>query len=154
MITATVTSPTPVERAWIGELVDATDPCRYLFTVLNLPDGGARTYYAWTAGGQQVGDDIDHLAAAQGRDVYDWVEFHSRYETRIDRGRHYVLSVDLRPLYEDLRHGVPGADVDRRAGLGGFAAYMVAAGAQPGHHIDPDRRVPWIGFGPRLLGTR
>ena len=153
-VTLTTTSPAPVEQAWIGEILDAADPHRYLFTVINLTNGGARTYHAWTGGGQQLGDDIDHLAAAQGRDVYDWVEFMSRYQTRIDRGRHYVLSVDLRPLYGDLRNGVPGADMERRAGLNRFADAMVAAGAQPGHHVDPTRRLPWLGFGPQLLATR
>lgn len=150
-ILATTPGHTPTERAWIGEILDATDPCRYLLTVINHPGGGARTYHAWTADGPQVGDDIDQLAAGQGRDVYDWVEFMSRYQTRIDRGRHYVLSVDLRPLYDDLRRGVPGADTVRRAGLDEFAAIVAR---ETGTTVAAARVLPWVGFGPRLLATR
>ncbi|MET9896854.1 hypothetical protein ABZZ47_43150 [Streptomyces sp. NPDC006465] len=58
--------PTSVEKAVADSITADFEPETFLRIVLHRPDGGARIWYAWTAGGHPLGDRIAHGGVAEG----------------------------------------------------------------------------------------
>ncbi|WP_241990552.1 hypothetical protein [Streptomyces sp. AC1-42T] len=64
-------NPTPVEQAVAEGIAAGFDPEMFLWINFRRPDGGVRVWYAWTAGGEPLGDRVDQLATAGGLDAAD-----------------------------------------------------------------------------------
>ncbi|MBL8927066.1 MAG: hypothetical protein JNM77_12625 [Pseudonocardia sp.] len=144
MITATSTRTDArrIQQAAAAEWADEFGPRRLLDFRFPMPDGGIRTLWGWTAGGEPLGDRID--ADVIGRlDAADWLAAlgRSHVDTQ-ERGRNTVLVYDL-AVVADLvkadRIPTPWSDDDQcRRGLAEF-----------GHGLGA-----WVGVGPRLLARR
>jgi hypothetical protein len=135
--------PTPVEQAAVEGIADMFEPETFLTITFHRPDGGARVWYAWTDGGRPLGDRIDTLAAASGMDGADWLDLSIRHARDSERGRIAIQAHPLRPVLGDVEGGIraPGEFRDR---LGRGLSQL---GRSPA-------RMPWLGFGPKLVTTR
>lgn len=142
-------NPTPVEKAAVDGILDNFAPETFLWIVFHRPDGGARIWYAWTEGGQPLGEQVDQHALAAGLDAADWLHIGDRHCEHSTRGRIDIQAYALRPVLADIRSGVRGPD-DRRDGIRRFIAYAAAETGQT-----PRPGVPrWLGMGPTLLARR
>lgn len=141
--------PTPVEKAAVDGILDGFEPESFLWIVFHRPDGGARVWYAWTEGGQPLGNQVDARALAAGLDGVDWLHIGDRHCQHTSRGRIAVQAYALRPVLADVQAGVRGPD-DRRDGL---LRVIACAAARTGQTPRPG--VPrWLGMGPALLGRK
>lgn len=142
--------PTPVEQAAVDGIVGDFPPETFLWIVFHRPDGGARVWYAWTAGGHPLGDDIDRRALAAPLDAADWLYFMGRHVERRTRGRIQIDAHPLRPILADLQAGVRAPD-DERAKV----RRMVEVAADlTGQECPPPRPIRWVGVGPDLLARK
>ncbi|MEU9611837.1 hypothetical protein AB0D56_09830 [Streptomyces sp. NPDC048209] len=142
-------NPTPVEKAAVEGIADGFDPETFLWITFHRPDGGARVWYAWTAGGAPLGDQIDDQALASGFDAADWLHIGDRHSQRTNRGRIEIQAYALRPIQADIRSGVRGSE-DRRAAI---IRFIDRAAAEVGQTPRPG--CPrWLGVGPALLARR
>lgn len=142
-------NPTPVEKAAVDGILDNFAPETFLWIVFHRPDGGARIWYAWTEGGQPLGEQVDQHALAAGLDAADWLHIGDRHCEHSTRGRIDIQAYALRPVLADIRSGVRGPD-DRRDGIRRFIACAAAETGQA-----PRPGVPrWLGMGPTLLARR
>lgn len=114
-----------------------------IWITFRRPDG-ARTWYAWTGGGERLGDAVDRAAEARGLDAADWLHILDRHADYISDGHAEARAYPLRRVLADITAGVRGPEQLReqlarvlRASLGRQAA----AAAPP----------PWCGTGPALL---
>jgi hypothetical protein len=138
--------PTPVERAAADGIAAGFPPETFLWIEFHRPDGGARIWYAWTAGGQPLGDRVDHLALAAGLDATDWLHIGDRHCAHSTRGRIAIQAYPLRPVLADVQGGVRGP-LDRREAL---RRVITCAADMTGQ--TPRAAAPgWLGFGPALL---
>lgn len=142
--------PTPVERATVDDILSHYQPETFLWVVFHRSDGSARDWYAWTAGGQPVGDYVDRCALGSGLDAADWLHIVDRHCLHSTRGRIAIQAYPLPPILADVVGGIRGPERWRTAlrQLGG----SMATGRQV-----PSAAVPrWLGVGPALLtgGTR
>lgn len=140
--------PTPVEKAAVEGIADMFEPETFLQIIFYRPDGGARCWYAWTAGGPALGDQADQLALASGMDAADWFAITSRYGTEHTRGRIHATAHPLRPVLADIRAG-RGDDGDWRPKLDALVRDYRGETRQPAP--DPARFPRWMGVGPRLV---
>lgn len=131
--------PAPVEKAAVEGIADNYEPETLLVIEFRRPDGGARVWYAWTAGGQTLGDQIDTHAAAAGLDAADWIEIAERHREQSNRGRIQIQAYPLRPVLADVQGGMRAAD--------GFRQRFTAAV----QGIRPGAALRWLGFGPKRV---
>ncbi|MFE4829933.1 hypothetical protein [Streptomyces sp. NPDC056672] len=107
---------TPVEKAVADGIADGFDPETFLWLNFRRPDGGSRIWYAWTTGGQSLGDRIDQLAMAAGCDAADWLHIADRHEQTTARGRVDIKAYALRPVLAGVQTGVRSPE-ERREGV-------------------------------------
>lgn len=144
--------PTPVEKAVVDGILDDFEPETYLSFVFNRPDGGARTWDAWTTGGQPLGDSIDQHAMAADLDAVDWFHIADRHGQHGTRGCVEITAYPLRLVLADVQSGVRGPD-DQRVRL--RAAVAEYCGIKGLAVLPADERdLPWLGFGPALRAKR
>lgn len=146
---AVPTDPTPVELAVIDGIVGGYDPETFLWIVFRRPDGGARIWYAWTAGGEPLGDQVDREALAAGYDCADWLHIGRRHVTQQSRGRVTIDAYPLRLVQGDVRCGLRAPEVERdkvRLMLGAAATGNFDGFAPPVSNL-----VRWMGVGPALV---
>ncbi|MCX5434740.1 hypothetical protein OHU11_41920 (plasmid) [Streptomyces sp. NBC_00257] len=137
---------TPVEKAVADGIAAGFEPETFLWLNFRRPDGGSRIWYAWTAGGQPLGDRIDQLAMAAGCDAADWLHITDRHEQTTARGRGDNKAYALRPVLADVQTGVRSPE-ERREGL---RRVLLKAGEVTGQ--TPRTLTPrWLGFGPVLV---
>jgi hypothetical protein len=147
MTTATLLTPstdtTPVEKAAVSGIADGFDPETFLWIEFHRPGGGVRIWYAWTAGGTDLGDKIDHAALGNGLDFTDWLHLGDRHCSHSSRGRIKIQAFALRPILGDLLAGERGPQ-ERRDGI---ARLLATAAAETGR--TPRTGIcTWLGFGP------
>ncbi|MFJ4469517.1 hypothetical protein ACIP2X_18765 [Streptomyces sp. NPDC089424] len=141
--------PAPVVRAVLDGITAQHEPETFLWIVLHRPDGGATIRYAWTTGGQALGDHVDRLALAGGLDAADWLHIGHCHCTRSTRGRIAIEAYALRPVLADVENGERSPE-DRRAGLRRVIDSAAAATGQTPRPGCPR----WLGMGPALLNRR
>lgn len=147
MTAATLLAPstdtTPVEKAAVSGIADGFDPETFLWINFHRPDGGIRIWYAWTAGGTDLGDKIDGAGVGHGLDFTDWLHLGDRHCTKSSRGRIEIQAFALRPILGDLQAGERGPQ-ERRDGIDRLLA---VAATETGR--TPRKGVcTWLGFGP------
>jgi hypothetical protein len=144
--------PRPVEKAVVDGIVDTFELETHLWIVFHLPNGGARVYYAWTLGGDTLGDKIDREATARGFDLADWLFIPGRYRTEHVRGKVTTQAYPLRPILADVLNDRRADQNDRARTMGIFdAAADLKGQARPGLS---DFYGPWGGVGPAVLGRQ
>jgi hypothetical protein len=143
---APTSDPTPVEKAAADGIASGCAPETFLCIVFHRPDGGARIWYAWTTGGQPLGDRIDQLALAAGLDATDWLHIGDRHCTHSTRGRIEIQAYPLRPVLADVQGGIRGPQ-ERRERLRRVIACAADMTGQTPRTTTPG----WLGFGPTLL---
>jgi hypothetical protein len=152
--TSIVLTPTgnsrPVEKAVVDGIADDFGPETHLWIVFRTPEGGARVYYAWTAGGQQLGDKIDREAVARGFDLTDWLFVPGRYRTEHVRGRVTTQAYPLRPILADVLNNRRAVENDRARTMGILDAAADLKGQE--RPVLTDFLGPWGGVGPAMLG--
>lgn len=142
-------NPTPVEHAAVDGILNGFDPETFLWIVFHRPDGGARVWYAWTDGGQPLGNQVDDHALAAGLDCADWLHIGDRHCQQSTRGRIDIQAYALRPILTDVQAGVRSPD-DRRTAL---RRLIDCAAEHTGQTPRPG--VPrWLGVGPTLLARK
>ncbi|MEV6404012.1 hypothetical protein AB0M58_13845 [Streptomyces bobili] len=141
--------PAPVEKAVVEGTAADFEPETFLWINFRRPDGGTRIRYAWTTGGDTLGDHIDQLAMAAGLDAADWLHIGDRHQQTHTRGRVEIWAYPLRPVLADVQRDVRSPE-ERREGL---RCLLVKAsevtGQQPGALT-----VRWLGFGPALTSRK
>ncbi|WP_333745706.1 hypothetical protein [Streptomyces sp. IBSBF 2950] len=137
--------PTPVEKAVADGIASGFDPETFLWLTFHRADGGARIWYAWTAGGPALGDRVDQLATAAGYDAADWLHISDRHQLTSTRGRVTIWAYPLRPVLADVQSGVRGPE-DRREGVRRILRKAGEFTGQTPHTLTPR----WLGFGPVL----
>jgi|GEM_PF-3826488 len=136
----------PTMRAVVDGVADGFEPETFLWLTFRRSDGGASIWYAWTGGGQPLGDHIDRLAVAAGCDAADWLHIADRHQQTSTRGRIEIWAYGLRPVLADIQAGVRGSQ-ERREGLGRVLARAAEVTGQRPRILTPR----WLGFGPALL---
>ncbi|WP_405008331.1 hypothetical protein OHV13_33285 [Kitasatospora purpeofusca] len=121
--------PRPAERAFVDGLADDFEPETFLWISLRQPDGGARVFYRWTAGGPELGDRIDRAALAAGLDCSDNFHIANRHLTDIHRGPVRIQAHPLRPIQGDVINGVRAPESER-AGIRRLIHYMALESGQ------------------------
>ncbi|MFJ4988787.1 hypothetical protein ACIP9H_33925 [Streptomyces sp. NPDC088732] len=149
LIVAPSSDPTPVQRAVVDSLLDDHPPETFLWIVFHRADGGARIWYAWTAGGQPLGDRIDQLALGAGLDASDWLHIGDRHAAHSERGRIRVQAYALRPVLADVQAGERSPE-DRREGIRRIIRTAATMTGQTPRTLAPT----WLGFGPVLVNRK
>lgn len=142
--------PTPVEQAAVNGIAGGFPPETFLWIVFYRPDGGARVWYSWTAGGAPLGNAIDRHALAQPLDAADWFHILDRHLERSTRGRIKIDAYPLRPILADLQAGVRAPDEDRAKLL----RVLDLSADMTGQARPAGRPLRWVGVGPDLLNSR
>lgn len=135
----------PAQRAVVAETMDLFDPEMYLSYVFRLPDGGARLWNAWTAGGQPIGDQADTAALARGLDLADWLDVIMRPDEERTHGRVQIHGYRLRTVLAGIlagRREVPKL----REGLVGVLSDL--------GYLQSAALPAWPGVGPRLCAQK
>ena len=141
--------PEPVVKAVVQGIAADFEPEAFLWINFRRPDGGIRIRYAWTTGGEPLGDHIDALAQAVGLDAADWLHIADRHQQTATRGRIEIWAYPLRPVLGDVTSGVRGPE-ERREGLRRLLHRASEVTAQNPHTYTPR----WLGFGPVLTARR
>jgi hypothetical protein len=145
-------NPTPVEKAAADSIVGDFEPETFLWISFHRPDGSVRVWYAWTQGGQPLGDHIDRHAIAAGYDSSDWLHISGRHLTEHHRGRIKTQAHPLRPIEADLRNGVRAPE-SKRDKLRRLLDHARELNGQT--RAEPTTTVPrWLGVGPTLLAKK
>jgi hypothetical protein len=138
-------NPAPVEMAVVDGIAANFGPETFLWINFRRPNNSVRIRYAWTAGGQPLGDRIDQIAMAAGYDAADWLHIADRHEQTTTRGRVEIKAYPLRPVLADVQSGERGPH-ERRERLRRLIHLATGATGQT-----PDTSIPrWLGFGPAL----
>jgi hypothetical protein len=142
--------PTPVEQAAVDGIAAGFPPETFLWVVFYRPDGGARVWYSWTAGGAPLGNTIDRHALDQPLDAADWLHLTGRHVERRTRGRIKIDAHPLRPILGDLQAAVRAPDEERAK-----VRRMVEVAADlTGQERPAPRPIRWVGVGPDLLARK
>lgn len=158
MTTAAPASPTllvptgdakPVEKAAVDSIVEGFEPETFLWIVFHPAEGGAHIWYAWTAGGTDLGDRIDRLALAAGMDGADWLHISDQHCQHTTRGRIAIQAYALRPILADVQNGVRGPE-ERREDLRRLLRKASEVTGQTPNTLTPR----WLGVGPTLLNRK
>lgn len=148
-VLAPTNDATAVEKAVVYDLADGSEPETFLQINFHRPIGGVRIRYAWTSGGQPLGDHIDQIALAKGLDAADWLHIGNRHQQTSTRGRIEIWTYTLRPVLADVVGGDRSPE-ERREGLRRVVRAASRATGQPFRTLTPR----WLGFGPVLLAGR
>jgi hypothetical protein len=141
--------PRPIEKAAADSIAATFEPETFLWINFHRPNGGVRIWYAWTTGGEPLGNETDHAALTRGLDAADWLHIGDRHCQHTTRGRIDIQAYPLRPVLADIQAGVRSPK-DRRDGL---RRVIACAAAETGQTPLPG--VPrWLGMGPALLARR
>jgi hypothetical protein len=124
--------PRPVERAVVESIISSLGPELLLHVALWQPNGEVRLRYAWTRGGDVLGDRVDRDATARGLNLADAVHIAELHRTEHRRGRIVIQAFALRGIHADVLGGVRAGDGDRGAGFAGT----------------------WLGVGPGMLNRQ
>ncbi|MYW00213.1 hypothetical protein [Streptomyces sp. SID3343] len=149
VILAPTGDPTPVEKAVVDGVATDAAPETLLWFAFRRPDGGSRVWYAWTAGGDVLGDRVDRLALETGLHGADWLVITGDHADVAERGRVLITTYPLRPILADVQAGRrdPGA---AGASLRRFLNEYTHRTGQPA--VPETARMPrWLGVGPTLL---
>jgi len=139
----------PVEKAVVDDIAANFDPETFLWCDFHRADGGVHIWYAWTAGGQQLGDHVDSLAMTGGLDAADWLHIAKRNEQSSSRGRVKIKAYPLRPVLADVQSGIRGTEKQRE----NLRRLLQKAAEVTGH--TPRTLTPrWLGFGPDLTNRK
>lgn len=136
----------PVEHAVVDDIASTAEPETFLWITFHRPDGGATIRYAWTAGGETLGNHIDQLALAAGLDGADWLHITDRNCQHSTRGRITIDAYLLRPVLADVQNRVRCPE-PRRDGIRRVIASAIDATGSPAQPVVPR----WPGVGPSLL---
>ncbi|MFD8335578.1 hypothetical protein ACFV42_23405 [Streptomyces solisilvae] len=139
--------PTPVEKAVVDGIAGDHEPETFLWIDFHRPDGGVRIWYAWTTGGQPLGDRIDHLAMNRGLDAADWLHIANRHEQVSSRGRVRIKAYALRPVFADVQSGIHASEEQRKR-----LERLVRMAAETTGQTPRTLTSPWFGFGPGRTG--
>lgn len=139
----------PVEKAAVEGIADGFPPETYLWIEFHRPDGGVRIWYAWTVGGQPLGERIDQLAVGAGLDASDWLHIGDRHAEHSTRGRIKVQAYPLRLVLADVQGGERSPE-ERRDGIRRFLNAYAAETGQAPRTLTPR----WLGFGPTLVNRK
>ena len=134
--------PRPVEKAVGDGIIGDHEPESLLWITFFTPEGGARIWYAWTQGGDVLGDRVDRDALAHGCDLADWLHVPLRHRTEHQRGRVQVQAFALRGIHADILGGVRACDRERDTVHG----YNGDSGTGPVG--------TWLGVGPAMLNRQ
>jgi hypothetical protein len=142
---------TPVEKAVAQSIADGFGPETFLWIDVFQPDGGVRVWWAWTAGGDVLGDAVDRAAIAGALDCADWFHILDRHVSVHHRGRIRIQSYPLPPVRDDVVAGVRGPDE-----LRGKLRRIVEIATEMKGGVPPvtgssGPLAPWTGVGPALL---
>ncbi|MEX5711977.1 hypothetical protein AB1484_27690 [Parafrankia sp. FMc6] len=97
---------TPVQRAAVAEISGLYEPeCRLNYE-FSLPNGGMRLFYAWTPGGEPLGDQADDMAISRGLGLADQMAITNPHATDHSHGAVKVHVYRLRPILAAIRDGV------------------------------------------------
>jgi hypothetical protein len=141
----------PVEKAAVESIADGFDPETFLWITFWRPDGGAKVWYAWTAGGEQLGDRVDGLALAGGLDSADWLYLTGLSCLTSTRGRIETRAHPLRPLLRAVESGMRAPEEERAKLL----RLLECASEMTGQPLRNPGSLPrWGGVGPHLLSSR
>lgn len=139
----------PVEKAAVEGIADGHPPETFLWIEFHRPDRSVRVWYAWTAGGQPLGEKVDQLAVSAGLDFADWLHIGDRHCEHSERGRIKVQAFALRPILADVQGGERGPE-ERREGLRRLLRAAAARTGQTPRTVHPR----WLGFGPTLINRK
>ncbi|MGW3308147.1 hypothetical protein ACWDG9_16355 [Streptomyces sp. NPDC001073] len=137
--------PAPVEKTLVASIAADFEPETFLWIHFRRADGGTRIRYAWTTGGEPLGDHIDSLATAAGLDAADWLHIADRHQQTTTRGRIEIWAYPLRPVLGDVTSGVRGPEA-RREDLRRLLNKASEITRQQPRTLTPR----WLGFGPVL----
>ncbi|MER7707267.1 hypothetical protein ABTX81_30740 [Kitasatospora sp. NPDC097605] len=141
--------PRPAEQAFVDDLPLLLEPELFLWISVRQPDGGARVYYRWTEGGEELGNCIDQAALAAGLDCADNFHIANRHLTDSQNGQVRIQTHRLRPIQADVTAGVRAPESER-AGIRRLIHYVALEKGQ--EEIARNPVVPrWLGVGPALL---
>ncbi|MFC7869674.1 hypothetical protein ACFUS2_00740 [[Kitasatospora] papulosa] len=160
MATATAPLPTtstltptnnsePVLQALVQSIATGHPPETWLRIAFHKPCGGVSIRYAWTAGGDELGDHIDLLAQSTGFDAADWMHITNEHAQISIRGRIETQAHLLRPILRDIEAGTH-CPQDFRDGLHRLLDCAAEQTGQPRRPGWPR----WVGVGPTLLARR
>ena len=139
----------PLTKAVIASIADGLEPEAFLSIDQRYADGGGRHFYAWTNGGEQLGDTVDSVASVLGLDGADGIHLGELHHRVVERGRVRTYVHPLRPILADIQRGVRAPEGLR----GRVERFREDVRADLGD--DYVRRVPgvwaWFGFGPTTV---
>lgn len=139
-----------VEHAVVDSIQAGFGPETYLGIAFYRPDGGCRTWHAWTDRGDVLGDRVDGRALADGLDAADWLHIGDLHSSVTHRGRVRIEAYPLRPIFNDVLAGVRSPDERRKA----LRRVIDCAAARTGQTPPPPGLPRWPGFGPILCNSR
>ena len=141
--------PEPVLHALVQSIASGQPPETWLWINIFKPCGGVSVRYAWTTGGENLGNHIDLLALATPLDCADWIHITSEHVETTTRGRTQILAHPLRPILADVQAAVRCPD-ERRNNILRFIDGVATETGQT-----PRPGMPrWVGVGPTLLTRR
>ncbi|MDX3165780.1 hypothetical protein PV516_18520 [Streptomyces scabiei] len=149
IVLAPSADPTPVEKAVADSIAADFAPETFLWLTFHQADGGARIWYAWTAGGHQLGDRGELVDAVAGYDAADWLHISDRHQLTSTRGRMTIWAYPLRPVLADVQTDIRSPEKRRE----GVRRILRKAGELTGQA--PRTLTPrWLGFGPALISRK
>ncbi len=148
MTTIVESDLTPVQRAAVAEISGLYEPeCRLNYE-FRLPDGGVRLFYAWTAGGESLGDQADDMAISRGLGLADQMAIANPHATDHTHGSVKVHVYRLRPILAAIRDGVRDDDTYAES----FRRLLHNAATSSGWTPDPARMARALSWRPYPLG--
>ncbi|MFE7963441.1 hypothetical protein ACFU0X_10365 [Streptomyces cellulosae] len=140
--------PDRVQQAVLEGIVANHGPETFLW-INERRKTGTRIWYAWTDGGEPLGDRIDQVAVAAGLDAADWMHIADLHQRTSWRGRFETWAYPLRPVLAAV-HGDERAPDYRRDGL----RRVVQKAAERTGQQPRAGRLRWLGFGPIVVRQR
>ncbi|WP_242537148.1 hypothetical protein [Streptomyces albidoflavus] len=140
------TGPSEINLAVLDSITSMHRPEMFLWINRRRPDGSVKIWYAWTEGGEPLGNRVDELALTRGLDAADWLHIADLHQRTSVRGHFETWAYPLRPVLAEVQ-GTERAPESRRDGL---RRLLVKAGEVTG--TSPRTTAPrWLGFGPHLV---
>jgi hypothetical protein len=135
----------PAQRAVVGETIDLFEPELFLDYQFPLPDGGARFWHAWTAGGAPLGDQADAAALARGLDLADYIDLTHPHLEETQHGHVKIVAFKLRPIRVAILADQRGSRRTREA-VAGLLTDVTGRTWTAADHL-----AGWFGVGPRQV---
>jgi hypothetical protein len=135
----------PAQRAVVGETIGLFEPELFVIYQFPLPDGGARFWHAWTAGGAPLGDRADDAALARGLDLADYIDLTYPHIQETEHGRVGIVAHTLRPILAAILAG------DRATRRTREAVACLLTNVTGRTWTTADHLAGWFGVGPRQV---